>query len=84
MVVSEAVRHNFVLVYGADTTCHGISCGMRYLSLVLLLSDGDEATPSTASKTSLNSSVVDGSQDCLFAPISTTTDPLTGRLLEVR
>jgi hypothetical protein len=38
----------------------------------------------TTSKTSLNRSIVDGSQDCLFAPISTTTDPPTGRLLEVR
>lgn len=35
---------------------------------LLLLSDGDDATPSTVSKTSLNSSVVDGSQGCLFAP----------------
>jgi hypothetical protein len=33
--------------------------------------------PRTASKTCLNSSIVDGSQDCLFAPISTT--PLTLR-----
>jgi len=27
---------------------------------------------------------MDGSQDCLFAPISTTTDPPKGRLLGVR
>jgi hypothetical protein len=29
--------------------------------------------PRTTSKTSLNSDIMDGSQDCLFAPISTTT-----------
>lgn len=38
----------------------------------------------TSSRTSLNSSVVDGSQDCLFAPISTAIDPRKGRPLEAR
>jgi len=33
-------------------------------------------TPMTTSRTSLNSSIVNGSQDCLFPPISTTR-PLT-------
>ena len=38
----------------------------------------------TTSKISFNISDTDGSQDCLFAPISTTTDPPKGRLLGVR
>lgn len=38
----------------------------------------------TTSKTSFTVSDTDGSQDCLFAPICTTTDPPKGQLSEVR
>jgi hypothetical protein len=47
---------------------HGMECSRCVVSFPC----EQPAAPKTTSKTSLNSSIMDGSQDCLFAPISTT------------